>query len=219
MSTYSISTGITRHRRSPLGAAVAAAAVAGAFLGPAVAFAAPAAAAATAADRCTVTVQDSIGAGIGVSMTMGPKGPSVTFADGPGTPLDDLGTLNRKRPKLPASAGIHAEILSPYGPTPKLRAKTQGGGAGYGVLSFPELPGGCVLEGSGATAKPNAKPTPPATGTGQTAVVPKGPVAAGAEFGAVRDERNALLAGGAAAAAGAGVVGYGLLRRRSVGRG
>lgn len=214
MSTYSISTGITRHRRSPLGAAVAAAAVAGALLGPAVAFAAPAAAA-TAADRCTVTVQDSIGAGIGVSMTMGPEGPSVTFADGPGTPLDDLGTLNRKRPKLPASAGIHAEILSPYGPTPKLRAKTQGGGAGYGVLSFPALPGGCALEGSGATAKP----TPPAAGKGQTAVVPKGPVAAGAEFGAVRDERNALLAGGAAAAAGAGVIGYGLLRRRSVGRG
>ncbi|WP_328925384.1 hypothetical protein OG429_12515 [Streptomyces sp. NBC_00190] len=202
MSTYA-----TAIRRTMLCAAVVTAALTGAALTPAVA-----SAASTTADHCTVTAVNDIGAGTSARMTMSPKGPSVTFEDGPGDPIKRLGTLDRAHPKLPASAGIYAEILNPYSATPKLKTKTQGGSTGYGTQDFPALPKGCTLEGAGKSS---------GTGTGQTSVVPKGPVAAGAEFGDGDGggERNNLIGGGVIAAAGVGAAGFALLRRRAVGRG
>ncbi len=195
MSTNTTATAL---RRTVLRAVAVTAALSGVFLAPAVASAATGSP--SAADRCTVTVLNGIGAGTGARMTMSPKGPSVTFEDAgePGVPIKRLGTLDRARPKLPESAGIYAEILSPSGTAPKLKTKTEGGGAGYATHSFPALPKGC---GTGQT--------------GQTSVVPKGSVAAGAEFGTAHDERSALIGGAAIAALGAGAVGYRVLRRRA----
>lgn len=57
----------------------------------------------------------------------------------------------------------------------------------------------------------------PVQNGGQTTVVPKGAVAAGAEFKQGGSDKGALIAGGAAAAA-AGGIGFVALRRRSAAR-
>ncbi|GAA4072107.1 hypothetical protein [Streptomyces hundungensis] len=168
----------------------------------------------TTTKGCTVSVTKGIGAGTDTILTMGTKGPSVTFADADGTPAPRLGKLDRQRPKLPESAGIYAEILNPYSAAPKLKYKTQGGWTlPYSYHSFPKLPKGCVLEGASA-----AKPVnPTAQSAAQTTVVPKGAVAAGAEFKQGGTDKGALIAGGAAVAA-AGGLGFVVVRRRSAAR-
>ncbi|MEU1076100.1 MULTISPECIES: hypothetical protein [unclassified Streptomyces] len=139
--------------RYALRAGLAVTALAGSALLPTAAFAATAhgprtASAAPSAAQCTVTTTDSIGAGTNVRLTMSLQGPSVTFHDAAdGTQITRFGTLNRARPALPQSAGIEEEILNPYGSTPQLLTKTQGGRDGdYGLLSFPRLPNGCSLD-------------------------------------------------------------------------
>ncbi|KOU37582.1 hypothetical protein [Streptomyces sp. WM6378] len=143
------------YARAPLGAAIAtAAALAGALLASTAATPqtrAPAASApvrAPASKACIASLEADIGAGTSALMTLSPSGPTVTFKDGPGHPIPSLGTLDRKRPELPASAGIHAEILKPYGTAPQLRTKVEGGpGAPYQVQDFPKLPKGCKVTG------------------------------------------------------------------------
>ncbi|MFJ8311775.1 MULTISPECIES: hypothetical protein [unclassified Streptomyces] len=157
-----------------------------------------------AAKGCTVTRDVSIGAGTDAVMTLGPNGPTVTFTNGPGDPVPSLGKLDRNHPKLPASAGIYAEILRPYSTTPQLKTKVEGGPhSSYAVQDFPRLPKGCEPD----AASPSANPS------GQTSVVPKGAVAAGAEFKDGSGDRTALAAGGAGLAV-AGAAGYVALRRR-----
>ncbi|GHB57301.1 hypothetical protein GCM10010331_51200 [Streptomyces xanthochromogenes] len=148
------------YARAPLGAALAGVALAGALLDPAAArpSAAPAPSVAPALPRhpaamspapsakaCTASRDVSIGAGVTARLTLGPSGPAVTFEDGPGRPIPGLGGLDRKHPALPASAGISAEILTPYGPAPRLRTKVEGGPqAPYQVADFPGLPKNCA---------------------------------------------------------------------------
>ncbi|MFG3282861.1 hypothetical protein [Streptomyces sp. NPDC048111] len=129
--------------RAGLGAALIAAALAGPLFDPAAAR--PAEARTPAARVCTATLEVSIGAGVTAVLSLSPSGPAVTFKDGPGRPLTGFGTLDRTRPALPASAGIRAEIRTPYGPAPVLRTKVEGGpDAPYQIQDFPALPRGCA---------------------------------------------------------------------------
>ncbi|MGW8328245.1 hypothetical protein ACWGLE_10125 [Streptomyces sp. NPDC055897] len=146
------------YARASLGAALAGAALAGALLDLAAARPAvppastvlPPAPPTSSAKACTASLEASIGAGVTALLTLSPSGPAVTFEDGPGTPIPGLGRLDRKHPALPASAGIRAEILTPYGPAPRLRTKVEGGAeAPYQVQDFPRLPGNCRLHGAG----------------------------------------------------------------------
>uniref|UniRef100_A0AAU2V6W7 Uncharacterized protein n=1 Tax=Streptomyces sp. NBC_00003 TaxID=2903608 RepID=A0AAU2V6W7_9ACTN len=143
------------YARAALGAAIAAAALTGALLAstaatpedraPATFSTAPGRAPASKA--CTASLEADIGAGASALMTLSTSGPTVSFKDGPGHPIPSLGKLDRKHPRLPASAGIHAEILKPYGTAPQLRTKVEGG-APYDVQDFPKLPKGCRVTGT-----------------------------------------------------------------------
>ncbi|MFD8993434.1 hypothetical protein [Streptomyces abikoensis] len=140
-------------RRRALRTGLAVAALAGSALAPTAAFAAGSHGTRTASSadpstaRCTVVKEDSIGAGTGVRMTMSPQGPSVVFLDPVDGPITGLGTLDRSRPALPQDAGIDVEILNPYGSTPQLLAKTNGGNDGlYGLVDFPRMPKGCSVD-------------------------------------------------------------------------
>ncbi|MEU7025555.1 hypothetical protein AB0A60_02570 [Streptomyces sp. NPDC046275] len=96
-----------------------------------------------------------------------------------------------------------------------------GASAPYQWTDFPKLPKGCATAPTATpTTTATATPAPaPATGTqgGQTTVVPKGGVAAGAEFGTVEQGNDtALLASGAGAAAVvAAGLGFTAMRRRT----
>ncbi|MET9933572.1 MULTISPECIES: hypothetical protein [unclassified Streptomyces] len=98
--------------------------------------------------------------------------------------------------------------------TPRLGQRSQGGDTPYRYNDFPVLPRSCY-----ASATPAGQ-----TGTGavqqggQTSVVPKGGVAAGAE-GVVADDSTALVAAGAGAASlAAAGLGFVVLRRRAAAR-
>ncbi|WP_406340514.1 hypothetical protein [Streptomyces sp. NBC_00648] len=139
--------------RYTLRTGLAVATLAGSVLVPTAAFAgtshgARSASAATAADQCTVVKSDGVGAGLGVRMTMSPQGPSAVFFDeADGSEVKRFGTLDRSHPALARDAGIEVEILNPYGSTPQLLAKTNGGRDGYyGIQNFPKLPKGCSLD-------------------------------------------------------------------------
>ncbi|GGU30872.1 hypothetical protein [Streptomyces violascens] len=145
------------HTRAALAAAIAAAALTGALLASTAAAPEDRAPAvfATAAGRapvskaCIASLEADIGAGTTALMTLSTSGPTVTFKNGPGHPVPSLGKLDRKHPKLPASAGIYAEILKPYGTAPQLRTKVEGGPrAQYQVQDFPKLPKGCKVTGT-----------------------------------------------------------------------
>ncbi|GGP88114.1 hypothetical protein [Streptomyces melanogenes] len=136
--------------RYTLRTGLAVATLAGSVIIPSAAFAATShgARTASAADQCTVVKTDGFGAGLGIRMTMSPQGPSVAFFDeADGSPVTGLGPLNRSHPALGRDAGIEAEILNPYGSTPQLLAKTNGGRSGYyNIQNFPTLPKGCSLD-------------------------------------------------------------------------
>ncbi len=158
---------------------------------------------------CTVTTFADIGAGTEAKLIMSPKGPKAKLI----TAGDDkvVGVLDRAHPSLPASAGIVARIVDAYGAAPKLYTKTQGGVTGS-THAFPKLPKGCVLN-----AVPGAQGGGAAPQGGQTSVIPRGGVAAGAELAA--EDRSAVPAAagvGAASLAAAGLV-FTVLRRRAAG--
>lgn len=157
--------------------------------------------------RCVVTVNRNAGAGMTAEMTIAPAGPSVRFVGAGDETV--VTVLDRLHPKPSPRVGFLAEIVNPSGPAPKLRLRTQGGSTPVSVLDFPKLPKGCHFAyDTGGTNGTNGT-----NGTAQTSVVPKGGVAAGAEYG--QDSGTPLIAfGGAAAAAGAGGLGFLVLRRR-----
>lgn len=160
--------------------------------------------------ECVATVQKDIGAGLEALLTISPSGPSVVLRDfGDGKVFAQL---DRKNPKLPASAGIIAEILAPNSHTPQLRTLVEGGGHPATVTDFPKLPKGCSFTyGTTQDSGSNENDT-------QTTVVPKGGVAAGAEF-EQGDDHVLVTAGGAAAALSAAGIGFVALRRRTAAAG
>ncbi|MFJ7270193.1 hypothetical protein ACIQV3_26755 [Streptomyces sp. NPDC099050] len=142
-------------------------------------------------------VKRSIGAGAVAVLMTSPNGPiaQLEFAEeGEGGHT----SLTRANPSLPKGAGIVARILNPSSAKPVFEWKTQGGSTPYGHATFPALPKGCTFDFTfqPATQKPQPE-TKPSTGPsaepspttpagpkpqtiGQTSVVPKGGVAAGA---------------------------------------
>ncbi|MFE2289436.1 hypothetical protein ACFXDJ_35345 [Streptomyces sp. NPDC059443] len=183
-------------------------------------------------------VSQSIGAGALARLMMTPNGPivQVEFEE----EGDEHTRLTRTNPSLPEGAAVVARILNPSSAEPVFEWN-QGGGTGYGHATFPELRKGCTLHytlqkpteqpqpehapAPKPSATPSTAPTTAATPTaadpkpqtaGQTSVVPKGSVAAGAEL-AADDSTTSTTALGAALAAtlAAGLGSAFLLRRRA----
>ncbi|MGW7434803.1 hypothetical protein [Streptomyces sp. NPDC054849] len=166
-----------------------------------------------------------MGAGVRAELYVTENGPkAVLFRSG-----DDRGwtTLDRTHPALPGSEGITARIVNPAGATPVLEWKTQGGNSGTGRAPFPAFPQGCKPSYEFTDAEPPVKPTAPAPvkpqTAGQTTVVPKGPVAAGAELPVETPadaDNTATLTAGAALVAAFGALGASVhLRRRRASQG
>lgn len=127
-----------------------------------------------------------MGAGVRAELYVTENGPkAVLFSSG-----DDRAwaTLDRTHPALPDSEGIIARIVNPGSATPVFEWKTQGGHSGTGRTPFPAFPQGCKPSYEFTGAEPVVKPAAPTPAAakpqtvGQTTVVPKGPVAAGAEL-------------------------------------
>ncbi|MFG2920721.1 hypothetical protein ACGFYA_04295 [Streptomyces sp. NPDC048305] len=162
--------------------------------------------------KCVATIKKSIGAGTEALLTISPSGPSVVFQGaGDGTVIAQL---DRTHPRLPDSAGFVGEILGPDSHAPRLRTNMEGGGHPATVNDFPRLPEGCSFtygdsSGSGAGA------TGGNAAGAQTTVVPKGSVAAGAEFAPSDDRMLVTSVGGGAAALGAAGICFVALRRRT----
>ncbi|MCX4541701.1 hypothetical protein [Streptomyces sp. NBC_01565] len=173
-------------------------------------------------------IQD-IGAGTTAELYMSPEGPKVALRTAGEATAWRI--LDRGFPALNKSDGIVARIVNPSGAKPVFEWRTQGGATPLGRTTFPALPQGCKLNykvteqesGSkpGSTTPAGTKPqtqaqTPVQT---QTAVVPKGAVAAGAELPVetVADTDNGTtLAAGAGLFAIAAALGGAALRRRRV---
>ncbi|MFG3036943.1 hypothetical protein ACGFYZ_08585 [Streptomyces sp. NPDC048330] len=169
---------------------------------------------AVATGDCTVeqVISSVFGEGWSVTLTHdAKKGPTAVLRSPNGM---ILGQADRARP-----------VFGPYGlridaadtTAPRIGQRTQGGDTPYRWSDFPKLPKGCDQ------ATPAPAPTTGNTGitvnTGQTSVIPRGGVAAGAEPAAVGSDDSALIAAGAGAGA-LGVAGFGLvvLRRRAATR-
>ncbi|WP_328927298.1 hypothetical protein OG429_23860 [Streptomyces sp. NBC_00190] len=184
-----------------------------------------------AAAECRVgPKQESLGAGVSAYLYFGEYGPEAyLFHSG-----DDRGfaRLDRDNPALPDAQGIIVRIVNPSGAAPVLEWKTQGGAdAPFGRTSFPAFPKGCkpkytfandkTVEPSTPAPKPSATASTPAgkkaQTTGQTTVVPKGPVAAGAELPvetAAGTGNTATMAAGAGLIAAFGALGASVVLRR-----
>lgn len=137
-----------------------------------------------------------------------------TTVDGPKVDLYASGekgvwkVLDRKNP----TDGKNLRIVNPSGAKPVLRWQLQGGTIKPATASFPALQPGCLrnyelVEDKATPPKPKPTTPAPAKPKPQTVVVPKGPVAAGAELGTETTGNT----GAPIAAAGAGVLSVGLL--------
>ncbi|MGP9019706.1 hypothetical protein ACT1U9_15080 [Streptomyces sp. BR1] len=172
---------------------------------------------------CTVTevARSAFGWGFSVKLTNGPSGWKAEQRD---ANLKVMASADRTHPN--AGLGMGLKITGGDTATPKLGQRTQGGDTPYMWSSFPTMPKGCAT-----TAKPTTSTTsttsstdktptsaPSADSAGQTTIVPKGAVAAGAEIKEQgTSDRTALYAGGTAATA-LGAAGFTLLRRRRMNR-
>ncbi|GEB60471.1 hypothetical protein [Streptomyces gardneri] len=177
-------------------------------------------------DACTIHTEVGIGAGTKAELTMSPNGPTATLRD-IGSDKQVYTTLDRKHPSLPKSAGIIARIDNPFSATPTLYTKVEGGTAKGATHAFPKMLKGCTLNPVKGTSTP-VTGTNGNTGThgntgvtvntgGQTSVVPRGGVAAGAELGTESPANSTALyatGAGAASLAAAGL-GFMVLRRRA----
>lgn len=184
----------------------------------------------------TETKEVALGGAFFAAVSMSTAGPAVTLRT---DVTDNWRHLDRTFPALPASDGIIARIVNPSGAAPTFEWKAQGGDTPLGRTSFPALPKGCkrdykVIEDQGTGPAP--KPAPSATATApakpaaqaaaepvadvkpqtgaQTAVVPRGGVAAGAEIAAEDTGDATTVAAGAGAAAVSAAVGAAFLIRR-----
>ncbi|MGW4704381.1 hypothetical protein [Streptomyces sp. NPDC004285] len=143
------------------------------------------------------------------------KGPKAVLKDESGKPLV---TVDRAHP---GDTGAGLTLKGADTATPQVGQRTQGGDTPYRWTAFPKLPKGCEKDAE-PTPAPSVTTPAPAGNTGitvhngrQTSVVPKGGVAAGAEF-ATGDESAALIAAGAGAASlAAAGLGFVVLRRRA----
>ncbi|MGW0750351.1 hypothetical protein [Streptomyces sp. NPDC002587] len=183
-----------------------------------------------AADCRVGPKREALGAGVHTYLYFGEYGPEAyLFHSG-----DDRGfaVLDRDNPALPDTQGIVVRIVNPSGAAPVLEWKTQGGAdAPFGRTSFPAFPKGCkpkytftddkTVEPGAPAPKPSATASNPAgkkaQTTGQTTVVPKGPVAAGAELPvetAADTDNTTTVAAGAGLIAILGALGARLALRR-----
>ncbi|WP_326588377.1 hypothetical protein [Streptomyces sp. NBC_01294] len=166
-------------------------------------------------------------------LTTTPDGPQVQLVDG--VTKDPYKKLTRTGPALAKGDLTVARILNPSSADPSFEYATPGQADPFETALFPELPKGCTFTYSFTdeaptpkpSATPSARPTAPAaaaTGTGsapkaqtagQTTVVPKGGVAAGAELTEDRDDSTTALAGAGLVAILAGLGTALLVRRRA----
>ncbi|MFE5943690.1 hypothetical protein [Streptomyces sp. NPDC056480] len=146
------------------------------------------------------------------------KGPKAVLKDEAGKPIV---TVDRAHA---ADLGMGLTIKDANTATPQLGQRTQGGDTPYLWTAFPKLPKGCEKDPATPTPAPSVTTPAPAgntgttTNTGQTSVVPKGGVAAGAELGAGSDGTALIAAGAGAASLAAAGLGFVVLRRRSAAR-
>lgn len=200
---------------------IAAAALAGAVLIPTAgsAFAAPA----PGGKSCDSGLKrQEMGAGVWAELRVTASGPVASVISDPQGRA--FATLYRNEPSLPESAGIVARIVNPSSSKPVFEWKTQGGDMPLGRTSFPAFPEGCkpnytFSDAAPSKPKPSAStPAPAKTQTaGQTKVVPKGPVAAGAEIPAAAAEEadnSTTVAAGAGLVAVFGALGASVVLRR-----
>ncbi|MFE0648941.1 hypothetical protein ACFVZH_10175 [Streptomyces sp. NPDC059534] len=166
---------------------------------------------------CTVeqVISSVFGEGWSVTLTNDlRKGPKAVLRSPAGM---ILGTADRARPDFGAYG---LKIKGANTTTPRIGQRTQGGvDTPYRWSDFPKLPKGC--DKGAPTPAPSATTgnTGTTTNTGQTSVIPRGGVAAGAEPGAVETDNSALIAAGAGAGAlGAAGIGFVVLRRRAAAR-
>ncbi|RCH64256.1 hypothetical protein DT019_34280 [Streptomyces sp. SDr-06] len=159
--------------------------------------------------------------GVSLRLSNGPAGPVAELFDATnGKTLDILTTVNRTG----LSGG--ARIKDADDPkTPQFQMRVIGGQIPWEGINFPKPPTNCGDKAAPAPATA-AKPAAPITAAqpasfanhaSQTAVVPKGPVAAGAETANNTGDHTPLIAGGAGAAA-LGAAGFAALRRRATRR-
>ncbi|MET9855863.1 hypothetical protein ABZY57_23320 [Streptomyces sp. NPDC006450] len=170
---------------------------------------------ATEAGSCVSEVKTvRLGEYRAADLTMSPKGPKAVVNNLEGAPYTV--TLDRTHPTSPKSD--YLRIDNPNGAKPVFRWKYQADEASFKSASFPELPKGCKLDYK-ITEEQGTKPAPkpkPQTGA-QTTVVPKGPVAAGAELPVetVADTDNTTtVAAGAGLIAVFGALGASVVLRR-----
>ncbi|MFD4106600.1 hypothetical protein ACFWWU_10570 [Streptomyces sp. NPDC058650] len=175
---------------------------------------------------CTIGTTVSIGAGTKAKLIMSPQGPKAKLTTADANGADKVfATLDRKHPALPKSAGIVARIVGANSTAPSLHTKVEGGTAKGATHAFPKLPKGCKLAPVKGVLT-NATGTAGFTGgngttvhAGQTSVIPRGGVAAGAELGTetgTEGGSTVLIAVGAGAASATAVgLGFVALRRRA----
>ncbi|MFJ9827509.1 hypothetical protein ACIRSU_24570 [Streptomyces sp. NPDC101160] len=164
---------------------------------------------------CTVTevIASSYGGGWTVTLTNdAKKGPKAVLKDEHGKVLE---TVDRAHP---GPTGLGQKIVRAGTLTARYGQHTNGGDtAPYLWTGFPKLPKSCVSKPTTPTTPATTAPT---THGGQTGVVPKGGVAAGAEFGSVEQSNDtALLASAAGAVVVVAGLGFTALRRRATTRG
>ncbi|MEJ8642771.1 hypothetical protein WKI68_17950 [Streptomyces sp. MS1.HAVA.3] len=142
--------------------------------------------------------------------------------------------LTRTNPALAKGDLTVARILKPSSADPSFEYATPGQADPFETALFPELPKGCTFTYSfkdeAPAPKPSATPSaqpaatapaattgsaPKAQTAGQTTVVPKGGVAAGAELTEDRDDSTTALAGAGLVAILAGLATALLVRRRA----
>ncbi|MFE5676636.1 hypothetical protein ACFQ7B_06705 [Streptomyces erythrochromogenes] len=177
-------------------------------------------------------VGQAIGAGMSAELYLSELGPKVLLFEA-GDGGRGFAQLDRTHPSLPESAGFIARIVNPSSAEPVFEWKTQGGNDTVGRVAFPAFPKGCKPSYAFTDDAPVKKPTAPApTSTpapvkpqtaGQTSVVPKGPVAAGAELPAETAadtvDTATMTAGAALIAAFGALAASVVLRRRHTTRG
>ncbi|MFD4320022.1 hypothetical protein [Streptomyces sp. NPDC058548] len=172
--------------------------------------------------KCTVSRTVDIGAGTKAELFMTRQGPLAEFSTADDNGKDQVfAMVDRAHPSLPKSVGIVGRIIDPKSATPSLYTQVEGGPDAKGAThAFPKLPKGCTFEtvpggtSNGTAGTGAGTGTGITTNTGQTSVIPKGAVAAGAELG-TEDDGTALLAAGAGASLAAAGLGFVVLRRRS----
>ncbi|MEU6756745.1 hypothetical protein [Streptomyces sp. NPDC046685] len=173
------------------------------------------------------TVRLALGGGLLGDLRTTPDGPEVQLVDG--ATGNAYKQLTRTSPALEKGDRTGARIVNPGSAEPQLRYDTPGGPSPVETALFPELPEGCrftyAFKDEAPAAQPTAEPTastvpsapsaPKAQTAGQTTVVPRGGVAAGAELPAEdRDDTTTALAGTGLVAIFAGLGAALLLRRR-----